>query len=319
MQMTKWTVVAITLLMPATQVVADIEPCRFLQLTQISFTVTAMNYRGDARVTCFDEYTNPYPGKFEARTWIVDETAQVEVAQAECSPCQQTYWSGGPGGVSVEGHCYRSRISGTSPWFSNEVGTARRCAPQKPPPDQSTCQDGQTNCNPSPVIVSLNHRFELTSADDGVQFDIDADGVQEQVAWTAATSEVAFLALDRNGNGRIDDGSELFGDSTRLLDGTTAANGFDAIAELDVDGDRFVTSADDAWTRLLLWTDRNHDGGSDVNELQWIGATPFTAIGSEYHKTGKHDQFGNVFRYQGQVLMGRTARKSYDVYLVTAD
>ena len=88
----------------------------------------------------------------------------------------------------------------------------------------------------SPILISLRNNsrnYRLTSAVDGVPFDIDADGVLDQVAWTSTDSDVAFLVLDRNDNGVIDDGSELFGTATRKRDGSLAADGFDALLDLD--------------------------------------------------------------------------------------
>jgi hypothetical protein len=64
----------------------------------------------------------------------------------------------------------------------------------------------------SPIIISTGRssRYKLTSASEGVLFDIDGDGIAEQVAWTEPVSDVAFLALDRDGDGRITSGRELF-------------------------------------------------------------------------------------------------------------
>jgi hypothetical protein len=82
--------------------------------------------------------------------------------------------------------------------------------------------DGTVICEISPIIINLRNDkldLRLTSAVDGVPFDLDGDGALEQVSWTAPGSAVAFLVLDRNGNGIIDDGSELFGTATRKRDG----------------------------------------------------------------------------------------------------
>ena len=86
------------------------------------------------------------------------------------------------------------------------------------------------NC---PLIVdTARDGYKLTSVDNGVRFDLNADGVLEQVAWTRRDSDDAFLALDRNGNGRIDDGGELFGNHTPARPDNreiTTANGFEAL------------------------------------------------------------------------------------------
>ena len=86
------------------------------------------------------------------------------------------------------------------------------------------------NC---PLIVdTARDGYKLTSVENGVRFDLNADGVPEQVAWTRRDSDDAFLVLDRNGNGRIDDGSELFGNHTPARPDTpeiTTPNGFEAL------------------------------------------------------------------------------------------
>src|SRR5262249_41035911 len=85
----------------------------------------------------------------------------------------------------------------------------------------------------SPIIVDTAHDgYHLTSADDGVLFDLNGDGIPERVAWTRPDSDDAFLALDRNHNGRIDDGSELFGNHTPVYgdrSDVTTMNGFEAL------------------------------------------------------------------------------------------
>ena len=100
--------------------------------------------------------------------------------------------------------------------FSAQPATAQCCDGQ--PVD---CPIGYFDLNlcrcvpGSPIIIDVAGRgFHLTDAAGGVLFDIDADGTKEKIAWTQATSSNAFLVLDRNHNGTIDDGSELFGNFT---------------------------------------------------------------------------------------------------------
>jgi hypothetical protein len=172
----------------------------------------------------------------------------------------------------------------------------------------------------SPIILPLgDDTYRLTSISSGVQFDIRADGNRVQMGWTQLGTENAFLAVDRNGNGRIDSGAELFGNYTPLASGASAANGFVALAELDANGDGAVDAADAAWQRLLLWTDRNHDGMSTAGELQPIGASAVTALETDHRRVGRKDQWGNEFRYMAHYRVAGGARASYyDVFFRTA-
>jgi hypothetical protein len=144
-------------------------------------------------------------------------------------------------------------------------------------------EDGRTRwtkCEPyyesvgsTPLVLAFaRERVQFVASERA--FDFDARGVSAATDWpTAATP---WLALDRNGNGRIDDGSELFGSGTQLSGGR-APNGFVALAELDDDGDGRITPRDAIWSRLLVWSDRDASRTSEAGEL-----APLTAHGVEW-------------------------------------
>ncbi|HEX2060285.1 MAG TPA: hypothetical protein VHK90_06060, partial [Thermoanaerobaculia bacterium] len=111
----------------------------------------------------------------------------------------------------------------------------------------------------SPILIDLgDDGFELTGLHDAVLFDLDADGIPNRVSWTAAGASDSFLVLDRNGNGVIEDGQELFENRTRLASGSPALNGYLALRELDGNGDAVIDASDGIWPSLQVWTDRNH-------------------------------------------------------------
>ena len=112
-----------------------------------------------------------------------------------------------------------------------------------------------------PVVMDLDgDGVELLAIQDGVNFDLWASGHPQAMAWVHPDD--GFLVLDRNGNGRVDDGAEFFGN----VDGVHT-HGFDHLAALDSDGDGALTTADAAFAGLRVWRDRNSDGISDAGEL----------------------------------------------------
>ena len=117
-----------------------------------------------------------------------------------------------------------------------------------------------------PLVLDLDgDGFETLSVNDGVYFDEDATGLAEKTAWVSADD--ALLAVDLNGNGVIDDGSELLGTSTLLANGEKAKSGFEALAQYDTNGDGVIDCNDEIFSKILIWQDKNGDGVSQKDEL----------------------------------------------------
>ncbi len=181
----------------------------------------------------------------------------------------------------------------------------------------------------SPIIFDLDGGgFRLSGPDDPVYFDLYTDGTPVWTAWTAGGSGTAFLALDLNGNGRIDDAGELFGNHTRLQDGSFADNGYDALAQYDEpvnggNGNGVIDAGDTVFSRLRIWTDWNHNGKTDPGELQTLPEAAIVAIDLAYRYDHKTDRYDNEFRYRGRALRsndrgGTREITIYDVFFVPA-
>lgn len=188
-------------------------------------------------------------------------------------------------------------------------------------------------CSPqrftSPIIIDTDGRgFHLTSAEDGVKFDIRGDRHPIQLSWTSAGSSNAFLALDRNHNGVIDNGEELFGNFTAQPD-SPDRNGFLALAQFDLpqnggNGDGIIDERDAVWSKLVLWIDSNHDGISQKGELFGLADMGVHALSLKYSDSRRVDKYGNVFRYKAKVNPGQhqeddpVGRVAFDVFLLQA-
>jgi hypothetical protein len=143
--------------------------------------------------------------------------------------------------------------------------------PFKPPDDfKKKFDDSEGDLQPKPRVDPLvldldGDGIETTDLSNGAFFDHDGNGLAELSSWVS--NDDGLLVMDRNGDTIINDGGELFGDHTLLKNGLKASNGFQALAELDTNGDGKIDARDQAFGRLRVWKDSNGDGYSSPEEL----------------------------------------------------
>jgi Ca2+-binding RTX toxin-like protein len=170
----------------------------------------------------------------------------------------------------------------------------------------------------SPLVLDLDgdgiETIDLRASH--IQFDHDSNGFAEQTGWIHADD--GFLVLDLNRNGKIDNGSELFGNHTLLSDGKLAENGFLALASYDVNLDGRIDRHDSVWSRLRVWKDQNGNGSTDSGELLQLSAAKVQTLLLAYTESTDVDSQGNAHRQKGfyEMVAGGSAAL-HDVWFAT--
>ncbi|MGL5142422.1 MAG: calcium-binding protein [Acinetobacter baumannii] len=137
-----------------------------------------------------------------------------------------------------------------------------------------------------PLILDLDGDGIETIAHNklnGALFDNDADGLKTATGWVSPHD--GLLVFDRNADGIINDGTEVFGDNTYLKNGEKAEHGFDALADLDTDKNGKIDANDEDFAKLKVWRDLNQDGKSQENELFSLTALGIKSLNVTYNNT----------------------------------
>jgi hypothetical protein len=143
-----------------------------------------------------------------------------------------------------------------------------------------------------PLVINVSDDVQSIS-DQKFFFDLNADGEAEEISELKKGS--GFLALDRNGDGVINDGTELFGAKT--------GDGFSELAEFDSDHNGWIDENDEVFSKLKVWA-KNDDGTDELIDLKKadVGAIYLGSIANGFHANNSMNQTNAVYRTSGVFL-----------------
>ena len=146
-------------------------------------------------------------------------------------------------------------------------------------------------------------------------FDLDNNGFAEKTSWVGAKE--GLLAYDKNGDGIINGGNELFGDRTLMKDGKTlASSGFAALTEYDDNKDGKIDSNDVIYALLRIWQDSDGDGIASAGELRRLVDLGIVSIGLSYSNTGVTDSANNIQVRTGTFTLADGSSRAVGEYLL---
>lgn len=226
----------------------------------------------------------------------------------------------GEGGGNAESDEAACNVGDSRPCGPNDTGLETCEQDESGAAVWGACVEGGSSVVGTPIVLAFggdDERVMFESSATGA-FDLAGVGVCAMTDWPSA--KTPWLAYDRNGNGRIDDGSELFGSMIVLATGARARNGFEALAELDSDGDRRITRNDAAFSKLVLWSDADLDRLSSQAELRTLESAGVVSIDVAYATATRCDARGNCEReraaFEFAAASGETRRgAAIDVHL----
>ena len=146
-------------------------------------------------------------------------------------------------------------------------------------------------------------------------FDLDNNGFAEKTSWVGAKE--GLLSYDKNGDGIINGGNELFGDRTLMKDGKTlASSGFAALAEYDDNKDGKIDSNDVIYALLRIWQDSDGDGIASAGELRRLVDLGIVSIGLSYSNIGVTDSANNIQVRTGTFTLTDGSSRAVGEYLL---
>ncbi|TBV04491.1 calcium-binding protein [Stutzerimonas kirkiae] len=169
----------------------------------------------------------------------------------------------------------------------------------------------------SPLILDLDgDGVETLSLSQKIYFDHDDNGFSESTGWVGRDD--GLLVWDRDGDGKITNGKELFGSYSELPNGNIANHGFSALVSLDSNKDDKIDSSDEAFHKLRVWRDLNSNASVDEGELVSLDELGIKSLSTTYSNSSFIDENGNQHRLVGsyQTVDGHI-REMTDVWFST--
>jgi hypothetical protein len=168
----------------------------------------------------------------------------------------------------------------------------------------------------TPIVLDLNgDGVQTLNISAGVHFDLNATGQSIQTGWVGQSD--GLLVWDRNEDGKINDGSELFGSATKLDSEHKAANGYEALSILDTNNDGVISNSDVNFDQLKVWVDKNADGISQSDEFKTLDSLNITSLDTHASAVSEKNNGNWVGLKSSYITTDGQSHEMADVWFVT--